>query len=66
MIIRRYVTNPFQGKFKTDGETSDERDWNQYINENREKYDDEHWDPVRFGDGTSTYDWTQDARKGLR
>lgn len=62
MIQRRYKSDPYGGKVRTDAETKDEQEWNQYIKESREKLDDERWDPVRLTDGTSTHDWMKRQR----
>jgi hypothetical protein len=65
MVIRRFKSNPFEGKVITDAETEDERDWNSFVDEKRNQLGIENWDPVRFNDGTSTYDWMRKARGGL-
>jgi hypothetical protein len=64
LLKKNFMSNPFAGKVITDAETPDERDWNQYIKERREQLDDPNYDPVRFEDGESTYDWTQRQRAG--
>lgn len=64
LIIKQFLTNPFKGKVKTDAESQDERDWNQWIAERREALNDEFYDPVQFDDGSSTTDWTAQARQG--
>lgn len=44
-----YRTNPFKrGTIEFLGQSPDERDWESYKQEMREKFDDEHWDPVQF------------------
>jgi hypothetical protein len=60
----RYQHDPFAGRVRFEGETEDERDWNNYIQLEREWRDDEHFDPVRYLDGTSTYDAARRARVG--
>jgi hypothetical protein len=64
MIQRRFLSNPYGGKVKTDAVSTDEDDWNSYINEKREALGNEDWDPVRFTDGTSTHNWMDAHRKG--
>ncbi len=64
MMVRKFLTNPFAGKVVTDAVTEDERDWNQYITEKREQLGDEHFDPLRFDDGQSTWDWMNRWRQG--
>lgn len=61
-IQRKFESNPFKGQVMTDTESQDEREWSQYVNEMRERYDNEKWDGVLFDDGTSTYDWTKNSR----
>lgn len=57
LIIRKYETNPFKSEVKTDAVTPDEEDWNRYLGEQRELRNDEHWDPVKFNDGSGTTDY---------
>lgn len=64
LIKKNFVSNPFAGKVITDAETTDEKEWNQFIQERREQLGIPDWDPVRFDDGESTYDWTQRQRAG--
>lgn len=64
LLRARYQQDPFQGKLVADVPTQDETDWNDYVKESREKLDDQHWDPVRFNDGSSTHDWMKAARVG--
>lgn len=64
MIMKRFLSSPFKAKVVTDAETQDEADWNQYVSEQREKYNDPTFDPVRFDDGSSTLDWTNKNRGG--
>lgn len=64
MIVRKFHSSPFAGQVVTDAETEDEQEWTRYIQEQREKLNDPTWDPVQFDDGTSTFDWMRDNRKG--
>lgn len=49
--------NPFGGEVKFEGNTPEEQEWNRYVREQRERLDNENWDPVVYDDGTSTTDW---------
>lgn len=60
----RFPRDPFKGEIKREGQTEDERDWESYLNEQRERFDDEHWDPVQFYDDSSASDWYQGYRRG--
>lgn len=62
MVKRRFNSNPFAGKVITDAETEDERDWNSFLAEKREKLNNEHWDPIQFTDGSSTDSWLRKNR----
>lgn len=50
LIVRRYQSSPFTNNIMTDAETEDERDWNAYVREKREQFDDPTYDPVRIVD----------------
>lgn len=58
LIMRKFQSNPFAGTVKTDATTEYESDWNSWLLERREQYDDPNWDPIQFLDGSSTFDWT--------
>lgn len=47
VIIRQYDSNPFQNKIDFKAESQDEVDWRAYVNEKREQYGIEDWDPIR-------------------
>ncbi len=64
MIQRRFYSDPFAGKVVTDSVDQDEIEWNQYVDEQRERMDDPNFDPIQFDDGTSTKDFIDRARRG--
>ena len=64
LIVTRYPGDPFGGKVQTEKATSDEEQYNQYVKEQRERLDDEHWDPVQFSDGSSTNAWMDKYKRG--
>lgn len=47
VIIRKLDSNPYKGKIDFTAETQDEADWRKYVNEERERRDLEHWDPIK-------------------
>lgn len=63
MIGRQFNSDPFAGQVVTDAESRDEKDWRQYVDEQREKLDDPTFDPVQFNDGSSTLDFIDRARR---
>ena len=63
LVIRKFESNPFVSKVITDAETADERDWREFVTEQRERFNDPNFDPITLQDGTSTMDWT-DIRRG--
>lgn len=63
-IMRKFMSNPYKGEVKTDAETQDERDWNAFIDEKREKMDDPTWDPIQMMDGASAREWYEAWKKG--
>lgn len=66
LAIAKYPNDPFGGVTKTDRETEDERDWNAYVDSQREVRGDEDFDPLQFGSGGSVTDWMRNSRKGIR
>lgn len=46
----KYRINPFKGKVLQIEKTEDERDWEAYLNELRERFEDEHYDPIQAQD----------------
>lgn len=53
-VIRQI--NPHGGSVTYEGNSQDEQDWNQVLNEYREQYDNETFDPVTIN-GKSATDW---------
>lgn len=50
LIITRFKSNPFKGKVNYVKKTQDERDWDSYVNDMREKMDDPTWNPITIVD----------------
>jgi hypothetical protein len=50
LVVSRYKKDPFQGKVTMEKETQDQRDWDQYLRDMREKLDNPTWDPVSIED----------------
>lgn len=46
-IVVRYTHNPFGGKVNMRQATQDESDWEAYLNDQREKLNDPHFNPVK-------------------
>lgn len=51
LIISRYKNDPFKGRIQQTATTQDEKDWNSYVQSQREKYNDPHWDPIHVTEG---------------
>lgn len=64
LLQKRFPSNPFESRMRAEVESEEERDYNASIQEMRERTGIEDYDPVRFNDGTSTYDWTQRWKEG--
>jgi hypothetical protein len=47
-IVRRYMSNPYKGQVKTDAVSEDEQDWNAYLYERREHFNDPDFNPVKI------------------
>lgn len=60
----RLFTDPFKGAVEYETTSQDERDYNAYVNEMRERLDNPDYDPVQFTDGTSTQAWEKKHRTG--
>lgn len=50
VVIRNLPHNPFEGDIKVHGETADERDWKAFLEDTREKLNDENWNPIEVYD----------------
>lgn len=46
VIMTRFKTNPFKGEVKYEKKSEDERDWDSYVNDMREKMNDPNWNPI--------------------
>jgi hypothetical protein len=46
LVMVRFKTNPFKGEVKYSKKSQDERDWDSYVNDMREKMDDPNFNPV--------------------
>ena len=46
LIISKYKSNPFKAEIIVQKETEDERDWNAYLKDCREKMDNPTWDLI--------------------
>lgn len=40
--------NPFEGSMISEPNSEDERDWERYVDEQRERFDDPYFDPIHF------------------
>lgn len=50
LIMTRFKSNPFKGKVNYEKKTEDERDWNSYVRDMREKLDDPNFNPITIID----------------
>lgn len=50
VFVRRYDRNPFKAKVIVENKTQDEKDWESYVQDMREKFDNPNWDPVKVYD----------------
>lgn len=46
LIVRRMKSNPFAGQVITESKTQDERDWEAYLVDLRQRMDDENFNPI--------------------
>ena len=46
LIISRLKQNPYKGEIKREENTQDQRDWDSYIRDMSEKFDDPHFNPI--------------------
>lgn len=47
-VIVPIKSNPFGGKVMAESRTEDERDWESYLGEMRERFDNPNWDPIEL------------------
>jgi hypothetical protein len=50
LIMTRFKSNPFKGTVKYEKKSEDERDWDSYVADMREKMDDPKWNPISIVD----------------
>ena len=62
MFQVRMPRNPFAGTVTHEAKSQDEQDYEAYLNEQREKFDNPNWDAVTFDDGGSVQDWSNSRR----
>lgn len=48
LIITKFRSNPYKGEVKYEKVSEDERDWDSYVADMREKMNDPNWDPITF------------------
>ena len=46
LIMTKFKTNPFKGQVKYEKISEDERDWDSYVNDMREKMNDPNFNPI--------------------
>ena len=46
LLVTRFKTNPFKGEVKYEKKSEDERDWDSYVKDMREKMDDPTFNPI--------------------
>lgn len=64
LLVAKIPGNPFGSKIESEKETVEERDYNAMVKRMREKTGDPNWDPVRFENGLSAYNWYDRYKKG--
>jgi hypothetical protein len=50
IIMTKFKSNPFKGQVKYEQKSEDERDWDSYVSDMREKMDDPTWNPITIVD----------------
>lgn len=48
LIITKFRSDPYKGEVKYEKVSEDERDWDSYVADMREKMNDPTWDPITF------------------
>lgn len=56
--------DPFKGTIQREGNSRDEQDWNSYLNDTRERLDNETYDPVQIPGVGSATDWYNSQKEG--
>jgi hypothetical protein len=44
--MTKFTTNPFRGQVKYEKQSEDERDWDSYVSDMREKMDNPYFNPI--------------------
>lgn len=50
LLMTRFKSNPFKGEVRYEKKSEDERDWDSYVNDMREKLNDPNWNPITIID----------------
>lgn len=50
LVVTRFKTNPFKGEIKQATKTQDEADWDSYVHDLREKFDNPDYNPIEIVD----------------
>jgi hypothetical protein len=50
LLMTRFKSNPFKGTVKYEKKSEDERDWDSYVKDMREKLNDPNWNPITIVD----------------
>lgn len=50
LIMTRFKSNPYRGEVKYEKKSEDERDWDSYVKDMREKLNDPNWNPITIVD----------------
>ena len=58
----KYPHNPFAGKVELEPKSQDELDWEMYLEQQRERFNDPEYDPITI-DGKSATDWANENRR---
>lgn len=48
LIVTKFKSNPFKGEVKYEKKSEDERDWDSYVKDMREKMNEPNWNPISF------------------
>ncbi len=50
LVMTRFKSNPFKGTVKYEKKSEDERDWDSYVKDMREKLNNPNWNPITIVD----------------
>jgi hypothetical protein len=48
LVMTKFKSNPFKSQVKYEKKSDDERDWDSYVKDMREKLNDPNWDPITY------------------